>query len=825
MITARHIGIASVAGLVLGTAISVSPAGAAAIAAMGGLIWWVARPLHGVERRWVIGWLTLAAAARVAVVAALPLTVDPRQQSFSTVFGGDAFYMIQRSIGIANAFVHAPFAPRDFFEAFSATYGWSGYTYALALLHVFFGPSPYATHLLSVVIFLAAALVLFGYVRSSYGRIAAFIGIAALTTMPSLFVWSIAPLKEAPFGLLAAGAVCATLSLIQPRRWWHIPAGAIGVVTALSAIRSVRPEWAILTAAALATGAAGWVVFRHRLVAACAAAASVALALALLIGAAPRVSAFIADELASSSRRHMGNVFIQGHSYALLDPDAYASDGKMTSGPRSLARFVVRAPVRFFTVPEPWLLKPGFELLMVPQQMVWYALLALAGAGVLAGLRRDSLLTCVFAAFVLVGAVAIGLNSGNVGTLIRHRDAVVPFVIWLAALGGTRVIGSGSRRFNTLDAAVAAVPIVLIQVGYALYLLFHIPPPRIDVVEPTIVSTPGELVLHGEHLRPFLRAFVARGSRVRLLDRMGDSFPPEAPYFVRNGQEAMLRLPALPPATYDLGIFDGADEVAYVSGAFTVASTAADPVGAVQIDGRLTGVDETRARALVPGAALKSDDGTPVLEILRVGADRPQLASTGPGTWATWMRIEGQSERPATIRLRCRFVNNVCFFSGSRVVAGQDLSLSFPDFTVTFKMDVVVPDDARWPLRGEPTKDAIVDFIGWPGAQTHLAPGMRDAGSPFAPPVRPSEIVRIVAVEPFVGDATLEGVLDGERLFMQQPLVRIRAIVRYPLLPSGQVEQRGRPVSLGSRVDFETPDRLLRGTITSFVDAHEARHP
>jgi len=31
--------------------------------------------------------------------------------------------------------------------------------------------------------------------------------------------------------------------------------------------------------------------------------------------------------------------------------------------------------------------------------------------------------------------VIIALSSGNVGTLIRHRDMIVPFVIWLGALG------------------------------------------------------------------------------------------------------------------------------------------------------------------------------------------------------------------------------------------------------------------------------------------------------------------------------------------------------------------------------------------------------
>jgi hypothetical protein len=45
------------------------------------------------------------------------------------------------------------------------------------------------------------------------------------------------------------------------------------------------------------------------------------------------------------------------------------------------------------------------------------------------------LLTCVLAAFVIGGAVLVALTSGNIGTLIRHRSLVMPFLVWLSVLG------------------------------------------------------------------------------------------------------------------------------------------------------------------------------------------------------------------------------------------------------------------------------------------------------------------------------------------------------------------------------------------------------
>ena len=706
---ARLAWYAGLVGLAAGTAFSLSPAGVAALAVLAGLVWWTVSDLRGTERRWVTAWLLAAVAARILVVAALSVAVDPRQQSFRTVFGGDASYMIERSIWIRNAFVGDPFAPRDLFEAFQTWYGWSGYTYALALLHVFFGPSPYATHVVSIVLFVAAVALLFRCVRSSFGRVAAFVGVALLTTMPSLFVWSVAPLKEAPIIILAAVAIRAMLSLLRPGRWWHAPVAALAIVIALVSIHLIRPESAQLTAAALAAGAVGWFALRTRR----GAIVVVLVVLAATVGVvtSSRATAAMAGVVREAARRHIGSVGSAGHSFGLLDADAYGSgaggEGRLDAG--AMTRFFIRATVRFFSAPEPWILKPGVELALIPQQMIWYALVGLAVVGAIAGCRRDPLLTALLSGFVIVGAAGIGMNSGNIGTFIRHRDAVVPCVIWLAAMGSTYSLGvPTTRRVNPLDGGVAAIALVLIPAGFGLFLLFRMPALRIDAVEPTVVSAPGELVLRGEHLRPFLRAYVSsRGPHIQLADNLGAGAFPEAAYYARNGREAIVKLPALAPGAYDLGVYDGSDEVAYMRRGFAV----------------------------------------------------------------------------------------------------------------------VVPDAARRSLQGGATRYAIVDYVGWPGAQAQLAPGARDAGRPFDAPSRPSEIVRIITVEPFVGDATLDGVGPGDRLSLQQPLVRIRAVVRFPLLPSGQAEQRGKVVSLGSMVEFETAQSLLRGTITGFVDPPATTHP
>jgi hypothetical protein len=86
-------------------------------------------------------------------------------------------------------------------------------------------------------------------------------------------------------------------------------------------------------------------------------------------------------------------------------------------------------------VPVPWDLQSARWLLVVPQQVVWYIVLALSLIGFVSGLRRDAPLTCALAGFIVAAVIVIAPNSGNIGTLIRHRDMVVPFVLALAGAG------------------------------------------------------------------------------------------------------------------------------------------------------------------------------------------------------------------------------------------------------------------------------------------------------------------------------------------------------------------------------------------------------
>jgi hypothetical protein len=124
----------------------------------------------------------------------------------------------------------------------------------------------------------------------------------------------------------------------------------------------------------------------------------------------------------------------------MLDLDFYYSNRSMASLTLDDGvRYVSMSLAEFVLEPRPWAAKSTSERLMAVQQVAWYGLAALAPIGLLAGVRRDSFVTMLLACNVLVGAAVIAPNSGNIGTLIRHRDMIVPFVVWLSSLGAVSV--------------------------------------------------------------------------------------------------------------------------------------------------------------------------------------------------------------------------------------------------------------------------------------------------------------------------------------------------------------------------------------------------
>ena len=438
---------ATLFGVGIGLVYALSPLTVVFFAAMWGIFAWARKGLPHDERRWVTALLLVAVLARVLAVALLFLLTDHARVPFGSLFG-DEEYFIKRSIWLSNVALGVPIHSADLIYAFDE-YSATSYLYVLAFIQALVGPSPYGVHLLGITFYLTGAVVLYRTVRPAFGRTPAFAGLALLLFLPSLFAWSISALKEPLFFLLSAAIVALGAMLVKVRRWSRRLLAAAAAIAIAAAIESVRPAAAALAVAGVIGGlAASGIARRPRVLLA------VVVATPIIVGAAlsiPTVQGRAYGAVQQAARQHWGHIATPGYVYKLLD-DRFYPDRSQIDDLRfgESMRFLVRAMFAYVTVPAPWQVQSRSALAFLPEQMVWYMLIALAPIGVVFGMRRDTVVAGLLLAHAAVFVLSVAVISGNVGTLVRHRGLALPYLVWFSALAAcellSRCFAAGSSR-------------------------------------------------------------------------------------------------------------------------------------------------------------------------------------------------------------------------------------------------------------------------------------------------------------------------------------------------------------------------------------------
>jgi hypothetical protein len=407
---------------------------------------WPVRGLDPIERRWVVGIVAVAIALRLLAVAGLFLTADHMRVPYAAFFG-DEDYFIKRSLWLRNVSLGIAVHPFDLEYAFEPT-GRSSFLYLLALLQWLVGPAPYGLHLLSILFYVAAALLLYRVARRGFGVVPAMFGLIALLFLPSLFAWSIGVLKESPFVLLTAISLALAMGLVRADRWARRIAATTGIVAAAAVLQTVRSDGGVFALAATALGlVAAFVITRPRLLLATVVVLPIATAAVLRV---PEVQLRTYAALQRAARQHWGAVVVSpGFGYKLLDERFYANINTVSDMQRGdAARFVARGVAAYLTVPRPWDVQSRIAAAYVPEQIVWYVLIVLVAAGLPASFRRDPRLTSLLAAHAFLLAAAAALTDGNVGTLVRHRGLALQYLVWLAGVGACEVALAAHRRLS-----------------------------------------------------------------------------------------------------------------------------------------------------------------------------------------------------------------------------------------------------------------------------------------------------------------------------------------------------------------------------------------
>ena len=393
---------------------------------------WAERGLSSEERRWVRTMLVTAIVLRVLAVAALFSITNHAAKPFGIFFGDEEFF-IRRSMSLRNLALGLPIHSADLIYAFDEV-GQTSYLYVLAWLQVLIGPAPYGVHLVGAALYLAAAVLLFRMAYRSFGHVPAIAGLATILFLPTLFAWSVSALKESAFLLLTAGAIAAAEAILRSRTYTRRTTAALALIVLVAALESLRRAGAVVTATSVAIGfGMAAILTRPRALIAAAILTPIVLGAAL---SRPVVQVQAYRVVQRAAEQQQGHIHTAGYAYKTLDDRFYYSVRDIDNMRFfEAARFAIRSVVSYIVVPLPWNVESRSTLAYLPEQVVWYVMVALLPVGFVCALRRDALLASMLLAFALVSAALIAVVSGNIGTLVRHRGMVIPLIVWLSAVG------------------------------------------------------------------------------------------------------------------------------------------------------------------------------------------------------------------------------------------------------------------------------------------------------------------------------------------------------------------------------------------------------
>jgi len=440
----RRFALAAVAaGVIVGAAYTLSPLTVWFAITAVVLVRWCVRGLEGDERRWILGLLLLGIGLRIVAIAGLFASTDHWQVAFGSFFG-DEEYFIRRSIWLRNVAFGVPIHRADLIYAFD-DYSYTMYLYVLAFLQAMIGVAPYGLHLFGCALYLTMCVALFRIARERFGRLAAAIGLTLLLFLPSMFAWSISALKEPLYFLLAAASVWLIEWVWRTPRLGSRAFGVVALACVGVALQSIRDGGLVMFAAGIGGGSAVAAVLRRPRLALAFAVVAPAMMVAALIQ--PALQVRLSKSTQALAQVHMGHITTAGYTYKLLDSRLYEGMVPLQSitVPEQM-RFAIRAVVAYVAQPLPWTIQSRAALAYLPEQVVWYVIVLLIPFGIVAGARRDLLLTAVLAASAAAAAVMVALTGGNIGTLVRHRGLALPYLVWFAGLGAAKVIHQAKTR-------------------------------------------------------------------------------------------------------------------------------------------------------------------------------------------------------------------------------------------------------------------------------------------------------------------------------------------------------------------------------------------
>jgi hypothetical protein len=328
-------------------------------------------------------------------------------------------------------------------------------------------------------------------------------------------------------------------------------------------------------------------------------------------------------------------------------------------------------------------------------------------------------------------------------------------------------------RWNLLDLALLVLVLGLIPLGYAAYLLFRDQPPRLVSVTPNQILQAPEfrVTIKGENLRPYMR--VSAGAQ------QGRDF------HFKTTEEAEVPFAELPPGTYDIVLYDQAQERFRLPNALSISPSGVPATEIVAI-GAFGNLDAAGAAKLTAGAELPGAG-----KILSVGRATPDMTQVFSGSKIVAVPVKDALRLPAIVLFKCyvraQQGNPVCGVGDVTIAPTALLNLTTPLGRTPFQVERVRSSQPVEPVEIE------VRFAGNPNLLSLITPGDVDLGGTAN---ELAMLARVVTVTP-IGAGQLS----------------VNLIAQLQKADQGWLYDSA-PLRVGSTIAIRTPRYEIAGVVT-----------
>ena len=301
------------------------------------------------------------------------------------------------------------------------------FSYLMGVLYAVFGYSPLIVKLMNAIFSLLTGFLIYLIARAVFNNKIAKVSMAATVFLPSSVVFSITALKDPIIVFLNTMVI---LLLIQFRRTanWFWPMASAVIILSMDLWRPTIKlplfGWLALTTF-LCTRVSGTKKILVLL--------SVSVFILFVPCARDRVITYFSPD--TFFNRHIGYINTPGNNYKIFPERCYYGPRLIGLGPLEISGGIFNGVLHSLLEP---LLSRNIKIVLLPavvQTVLLNLLLPFAFIGLLLGARYRFYQILPIAVYLVIFIFLIAVSGGNVGTVFRHRDMLMPFILTLAVAG------------------------------------------------------------------------------------------------------------------------------------------------------------------------------------------------------------------------------------------------------------------------------------------------------------------------------------------------------------------------------------------------------